>query len=105
MSSAATAAKLVIVSALILVFGFHLNLLVSNGFHSAKESSSSVALPSSNSLRALTTGTITDEELDELGDLYYQNQLGERGCDRPSLMEDLVPRFPCVRGVNERVYF
>ena len=46
-----------------------------------------------------TASTVTYEELDQLGDLYYQNQLGERGCDRPKLLQDLVPRFPCVRGV------
>ena len=42
---------------------------------------------------------VSYEDLDLLNDLYYQNQLKERGCDRGKELLDLVPQFACTRGV------
>jgi hypothetical protein len=38
-------------------------------------------------------------EFDRLGELYYENQKKERGCDRGLEIIEFVPQFPCVRGI------
>lgn len=35
-----------------------------------------------------------------LGELYYANQKKERNCERGKELIELVPQFPCVRGIT-----
>jgi hypothetical protein len=39
-------------------------------------------------------------ELEILGELYYENQKKERGCDRGKELVELTPQYPCVLGVT-----